>query len=106
MNEKPQKQDDPIAQLLLEARQDRELPPGFQTAVWRRIEKAEAERPAPALAWLDGCCEWLLRPKLALAGVAAVILAGVIVGIHEGMTRMNQAARERYLTAVAPRQIR
>jgi hypothetical protein len=107
MNDKPsQPGADPLAAWLREARAIRPLPTGFPQAVWRRIEKAEVPQSTPSRSWIDQWADLLMRPKWALAGAAVVILAGCVVGIHDGMTGVNQLARDRYLTAVAPMRVR
>src|ERR1039458_6390728 len=45
--------------LLRESRLAPELPPGFQDAVWRRLERAEA----PAANWLDAPAAWFLPAR-------------------------------------------
>jgi hypothetical protein len=97
---------DPLPGLLRDSREDRPLPPGFQRAVWRRIEKREATSASSWGLWFDRLAEGFLRPKFALAGLAAILLAGIIAGLADGLVQANQAARERYLTAVAPMRIR
>ena len=93
--------------LLRESRPAPPLPPRFQEAVWRRIEREEAEASSGFWpAWLDQFVERLLRPRFALAGVTALLAAGVLVGAAVGIVAAKQAAQERYLAAVAPNQIR
>ena len=44
----------------------------------------------------------MLKPRFALAGVAVLLLSGVLLGSIEGTTQARQHAQERYLAAVAP----
>jgi len=95
--------------LLRDARPTPPLPPRFQEAVWRRIEKAEAEAPREAaspVAWLDRLVERLLRPRWALAGITALLLVSGVAGLLSGTEAAKQAAQTRYLSAVAPNTIR
>lgn len=92
-------EDAKLRALLHESRENPGLPPGFQQSVWRRIERAEA-RPAPH--WLETFTAWLLRPRLALAGFAAVMLLGAVLGANAGGERAVRTAQARYVTAVDP----
>jgi hypothetical protein len=83
------------------------LPPRFQEAVWRRIETSEAAgRNASALGWLDLLVERLLRPRIALAGLAALVLLSGVAGALNGVASARQTAQARYLAAVAPNTLR
>ena len=79
-----------------------ELPPGFQDAVWRRIERAET----PAANWLDALAAWFLRPRLALATASAMLLLGVSLGIAQGASHADELAKVRYLNSVSPPALR
>lgn len=79
------------------------LPPGFQRAVWRRLERV----PAPTAsilptAWLDQALAWLFQPRLALAGLAALVVLGAGLGLSDGLGAARTAERDRYLAAVSP----
>lgn len=80
------------------------LPPRFRENVWRRIEDAEA--PARAESWLDSLAALILRPRLALAVAAGLLVAGVLAGAMEGWEHARQDARMNYLAAVAPHSAR
>lgn len=98
-----------LSALLREAFRDAtpSLPPRFQEGVWRRIEEAEAPGRIPgSLAWLDTLAALMLRPKLAFAGVAALMLAGVLLGAYQGAQVARQDAQAHYLAAVAPNPLR
>jgi hypothetical protein len=84
--------------LLRESRPAPDLPPGFQHAVWRRIERAET----PTADWLDAVAAWFLRPRLALATAAAMLLLGLSLGIAQGANRANDLAKARYMDSVSP----
>ena len=98
-----QPDDAKLSQLLREARPAPPLPPGFQNAVWRRLEKAEPpQEPFSLAGWLDRCAAWLLRPRLAAAGLAVLLLVGALVGVMDGVSLSKQAAQQRYLASVSP----
>lgn len=95
-------EDAKIGDLLRQSRVAPALPPRFQEAVWRRIEAAEAGKDAGRRNGLDPLVNWVLRPKFALVGVAALILMGTLMGIREGAQSARHDAEARYLAAVAP----
>ena len=102
-NEVQQPDDGKLSALLREARPAPPLPPRFQEAVWRRIERAQAPGESLSLAeWLDRAAAWLLRPRLALAGVAAMLVVGISIGVVQGGSLANDLAKQRYLAAVSP----
>ena len=93
--------------LLRESRATPSLPPRFQENVWRRI--AEAEAPAKSAGnagWLDALVAGVLRPRLAFATIATLMLAGVLLGAHGGAEAARQDAQARYVAAVAPNSVR
>ena len=94
--------DGKLRALLRESRLAPELPPGFQDAVWRRIERAEA----PAADWLDALASWFLRPRRAFATVAAMLLLGLSLGIAQGAAHANDLAKTRYLDSISPPALR
>lgn len=95
--------DENLRRLLRLARPSPALPPGFQNAVWRRIERAEPAQETTSLAvWLDQFVAWILRPRWALATAAVVLLIGVTIGVMDGAGASRQAAQMRYLSAVSP----
>ena len=96
-----------LRDLLRDARPAPPLPPRFQEAVWRRIEKAEATSEATSpVAWLDRLVERLLRPRFALAGITALLLVSGLAGLLSGTETAKQTAQARYLSAVAPSTVR
>ena len=90
--------------LLRESRATPTLPPRFQQNVWRRIEDAEA--PMKSASWLDALATLILRPRLAFATIAVLMLAGVLLGSHDGVQTARHDAQARYLAAVAPNSLR
>lgn len=105
MNDNTQEMDDErLRALLLKARPVAQLPPRFQEAVWRRIEKEDATpitKPAP-FGWLQRWTERLLLPRFALASLALLLVAGGLTGFVSSADMVKQQAQERYLSAVAP----
>jgi len=99
-NSKPD--DARLGALLREARNEPALPPRFQESVWRRIAKAEAPDTATSATWLDALAGWLLRPRLAVAVVAMLVLVGVGFGLNHGVQQARADAQARYVAAVAP----
>jgi len=83
------------------------LPPRFQENVWRRIESTDA-RPLPVGDghWLDAITVWLLRPRLALALAAALVLTGLGLGWTKGEQLARSDAQARYVATVAPNSLR
>lgn len=99
----PPSSDPRLSALLREARPVADLPPGFQGAVWRRIEHSELrEELAPQARWLDQVVTWLLRPRLAFAGALALVVIGAGLGARRGIDLSTQAAQARYVAAVSP----
>ncbi len=88
-----------LGTLLRESRPTPSLPPRFQENVWRRIEQGEA--PAKAN-WLDVLAGWLLRPRLAVAVAAVLVVTGLGLGWNNGERLARNDAQARYLAAVAP----
>ena len=88
--------------LLRESRLAPELPPGFQDAVWRRLERAQT----PSANWLDALAAWFLRPRLAFATATAMLLLGISLGIAQGASHADELAKARYLDSVSPPALR
>jgi hypothetical protein len=87
-----------LSELVRAARPATELPPGFQNAVWRRIEKADV-RPVNVLEWV---ARWFATPRLATAAAVVVILLGASVGAVRGMQAGERQAKDRYVSSVDP----
>ena len=92
-------EDAKLRALLHEARATPGLPPGFERNVWRRIERAEAQPQRP---WLDVAAAWFLRPRLAVGGLAAVMILGAALGTFSSAASARDSARVRYVTSVDP----
>lgn len=104
MNPNHPSSDDPrLSGLLREARPATELPPGFQAAVWRQIERREA---ATSVTWLERVMNYVLRPQWAAASLAAVMLAGVLLGVRSTPPPEHASAQARYVASVNPFQPR
>ena len=88
-----------LGTLLRESRPSPSLPPRFQENVWRKIEKADAKSGTN---WLDVFAGWLLRPRLAFAVAAVLVVTGLGLGWSNGEQRIRNEAQSRYLSAVAP----
>jgi hypothetical protein len=93
--------DDPqLSGLLRQARVAPDLPPRFAQQVWHRIEAAEAA--AAPVSWLDALAGWVMRPRFAVAGIALLLLSGILAGTMSGREISRTDARQNYLAAVAP----
>lgn len=107
MNGINQKQDEArLRALLRESKSTSPLPPRFQENVWRRIERVEVGQPGDRRNWLDALVNLVLRPRLAFAAVAVLVLMGTVLGVREGVQTAHHEAQARYLTAVAPDALR
>lgn len=106
-NELSEPDETKLRAFLRESRPAPPLPLRFPQAVWRRIEREERDSPSASwLAWLDQFADRLLRPRMALAGITALIVIGLFAGALSGIGAVKRTAQERYLTAVAPNQVR
>lgn len=76
------------------------LPPRFQEGVWRRLDRSERTAPAPS--WFESFVAGLFRPAFASIGLAAVILAGVGLGLRDPEVNNLRTEQARYLAAVSP----
>jgi hypothetical protein len=96
-----------LSSLLRASRVAPALPPRFQENVWRRIEDAEAPvTSAPGLSWLDALAALVFRPRFAYATVAALMMVGALLGVHQGAQRAKQDAQAQYVAMVAPNALR
>jgi len=91
--------EDRLGPLLRESRPQPALPPRFQETVWRRLEQAEV-RPHTST-WLEALAGLLLKPRFAVATLAAVLLAGTLLGSLNGQAQARLVAQERYVASVA-----
>lgn len=104
MKENMNPEDTKLSALLRQTRPSPSLPPRFQENVWRRIEDAEV--PAASVSWLEALAGLVVRPRLAYATVAALLLVGMLLGVHEGTQAAKQDAQARYVASVAPNSLR
>jgi hypothetical protein len=97
----PPMEDEKLSALLRAARPERALPPGFNEAVWRRLER-DSGTGFDTGDFLDRLAAIFLRPRLAAAGAVAMVLVGIAVGVVQGDRLASDLARQRYLAAVSP----
>jgi hypothetical protein len=96
-----------LGALLRSARGAPGLPPRFREGVWRRIEESAAPAKVSGdFTWLDALVAMMLRPRLALATVAVLVVAGALLGVRDGNQMAHRDAQARYLAAVAPNSLR
>jgi hypothetical protein len=95
-----------LSGLLRESRSTPSLPPRFRENVWRRIEGADKRSDSVDRTWFDVIAAWVLRPRLALAFAAVLVLGGVGMGWSSGEQLARQDAQARYVAAVAPNSLR
>jgi len=104
MNENDRNQNDAaLSTVLRESRPMPALPPRFQENVWQRIQRSD--QPAAVRArfnWLDTLATWILRPQLAFAVAAVLVVTGVGLGWNSGEQLARSEAQARYLATVAP----
>lgn len=94
--------DPQLRSLLREWRPDSALPPRFQEAVWRRLERADIAPPHPPATWWERLVGQLLQPKWATAGLLATMLLGGLSGFTSGADQAQRAAQDRYVSTVDP----
>ena len=97
-------EDAKLSSLLRESRVSPGLPPRFQQNVWRRIEDAAAS--AKTNSWLEAVVTLIFRPRFAFATAAVLLLAGGLLGTHEGSLAVRHEAQARYVAYVAPNPLR
>ena len=102
----PNPDDAKLTSLLRAARVTPTLPPRFQEEVWRRIAGTEAGRADTDPSWLEVLIAGWLRPRLAFAAVAALVVAGALLGMQQGNQLARHDAQARYLASVAPDSLR
>jgi hypothetical protein len=87
-----------LTALLRSGRPGAELPLGFRDAVWRRIEKGEQV----SAGMLERLAQWFLTPRLAMAGLVAVVILAAGAGAARGIQTGEKVARDRYVASVDP----
>jgi hypothetical protein len=96
-----------LGALLRASRVSPSLPPRFHENVWRRIEDAEAPvKSGENITWLEALVALILRPRFAYATVAALMLAGILLGTHTGIQTARHDAEAHYVSLVAPNPLR
>src|SRR5678815_3124545 len=85
-NNEPGNHDDALRKVLKEWRTDASLPPGFQEAVWRRIEQAErtqttTAKPSVWAVVADWIETMLPRPAIAASCLVALLAIGAATGL-------------------------
>ena len=88
-----------LGALAREGRLSPGLPPGFQNAVWWRIEQTET---APKPHWLDALAGWLFQPRFAAASLAVAMLLGIASGVSTNAHVERLNAQARYVASVDP----
>src|SRR5579859_2370031 len=96
--------DTKLSTLLRQERVSPALPPRFQENVWRRIEANAV--PARSDSWLDALAALVLRPRFAYVTIIALVMAGALLGAHQGAQLAKQDAQARYVALVAPNALR
>lgn len=106
-NQKPES-DEQLSKLLHEWRPTASLPPRFQEAVWRRIDRAEAT--AKPSFW-HGLTRWaeatFRRPVLAVSYVAVLLVFGLSAGYlqaRDASSRTLAQMRTAYVQSIDPYQ--
>ena len=107
----PGNHDEALRKVLKEWRTNAALPPGFQEAVWRRIERADSApaQTAPSVWTVIAHCigTVLPRPALATAYVAVLLAVGVTAGwaqARQETARVKGELGERYVRVLNPYQ--
>ena len=107
----PGNHDEALRKVLKEWRTDAALPPGFQEAVWQRIERAEGVQTPAARSFWTFVAHWigtvLPRPALATAYVAVLLAVGVTAGwaqARQNTARVKGELGERYVRVLDPYQ--
>ena len=98
----PNPDDAKLNSLLRGSRVAPQLPPRFQENVWRRIADVEADHKAEAPGWIEAVIALVARPRLAFAAIAALVVAGALIGVRDGSQLARRDAQARYLASVAP----
>jgi hypothetical protein len=95
-----------LGSLLRESRVTPQLPPRFQENVWRRIADSETAKAADLVTWVDSLLALVLRPRLAFAALAVLVIVGAAIGAREGTQEARHEAQVRYVASVAPNSLR
>lgn len=106
-NQEPE-HDEQLSKLLHEWRPTASLPPRFQEAVWRRIEKADTSAKSTfwhvLTHWVENAFR---RPALAVSYVALLLFVGLSTGYwqaRDASSRTLAQMRSAYVQSVDPYQ--
>ena len=94
----PERRDESLSALLRAGRPAAEFPPGFENAVWRRIENGNGS----SAGLLERLAQLFLTPRVAAAGLAAVVIVAAGTGTMQGIRTGEREARDRYVASVDP----
>ena len=107
----PRDRDEPLRKLLKAWRSDAALPPRFEEAVWRRIERAECPPGAAETSGWTILTRWistiLPKPAVAASYFAVVFAIGISAGwsqAREETERVKGELAERYVRVLDPYQ--
>ena len=99
---------DGLSKALQEWRAEQSVPPGFQSAVWQRIDSETRLMKRSVLesliAWFN---EFAARPQFAASTVALLIMIGVTAGWTQGqreVSRVQNQLAQKYLASLDPYQ--
>jgi len=92
-----------LSERLRSARPAPALPPRFGEHVWRRIETtSDLAQPANTPNWLESLARLILRPRVAFATAAVLVIAGALLGSRDNPDFAHKNAQTRYVAAVVP----
>ena len=80
-------------------------PPGFSREVWRRIDRATRPQPLPGPRYWARFLNILSHPRVAVGGLALIVLVGTGAGVLKGQARAEQltdALQGRYVQSIDP----
>lgn len=104
----PIENDEPLSRTLRQWKVEAALPPRFQEQVWKRIDRAEANKPTSSitvfLRWVDSAFR---RPKLALSYATVLLFIGMGMGYWQAQDKSAQSEskwRRLYVQSVDPYQ--
>lgn len=92
-----------LRRIVRDAHPDAQLPPGFSASVWRRIQ-IHADAGANWGSRFDRLVDWCFLPRHALAGMASMIILGVLAGWLTSQPDTFRSSQEHYLALVNPYQ--
>lgn len=105
------KRPDNLSRVLKEWRADTSLPPGFQAAVWGRIDASKGREAVSQPLWhvLSAWFNQLVaRPQLAVAYIVFFAMIGMTAGWAQGqkeVARVQDDLAQRYVQTLDPYQV-